>query len=121
MLKQVGYDQIYSFKYSSRPGTRAADYEDVISDEDKRDRLARCQALQDKISQAILKEQVGKISEVLVTGPSKRGHGEWSGRTPESRIVNFPAPNLAEIAAGDICQVKIIEAFKHSLKGEVVA
>jgi len=123
MLEKVGYDQIYSFKYSSRPGTRAADYKDVISDEDKRDRLARCQALQDKISQALLKEQVGKISEVLITGPSKRGGGEWSGRTPESRIVNFPAPtlNLVEVRAGDACQVKIIEAFKHSLKGEVVA
>ena len=122
MLEKVGYDQIYSFKYSTRPGTRAADYDDMISDAEKRDRLARCQALQDKISQAILLDQVGKVAEVLVSGPSKRGAGEWSGRTPESRIVNFPAPVLTsgKIAAGDIFQVKIVGAFKHSLKGEEV-
>ncbi len=119
MLKKVGYDQIYSFKYSARPGTRAADYDDKISDDEKRGRLARCQALQDEISQAFLWAQVGKVAEVLVTGPSKRGEGEWSGRTPESRIVNFPAP--VKIAAGDTCQVKIVKALKHSLKGEAVA
>ncbi len=123
MLEKVGYDQIYSFKYSARPGTRAADYEDMIPDEEKRDRLARCQALQNKISQTLLLAQVGKVSEVLVTGPSKRGEGEWSGRTPESRIVNFPAPVSisTKVVAGDIYRVKIVEAFKHSLKGEVVA
>ena len=122
MLEKVGYDQIYSFKYSSRPGTKAADYEDVIPDAEKRERLARCQALQNKISQRLLQAQVGKVSEVLVTGPSKRGQGEWSGRTPESRIVNFPVPlsGLAEFGAGDSLRVKIVEAFKHSLKGEVV-
>ena len=122
MLEKVGYDQIYSFKYSSRPGTRAADYEDMIPDQEKRDRLARCQALQNEISRTLLVAQVGKTSEVLVTGPSKRGKGEWSGRTPESRIVNFPTPLLdpAKIVTGDMCRVKIVEAFKHSLKGEVV-
>lgn len=123
MLKKVGYDQIYSFKYSIRPGTRAADYDDVVAEEQKRDRLARCQAFQDEISQALLLAQVGKVFEVLVAGPSKRGEDEWSGRTPESRIVNFPAPVLTpvSIAAGDFYQVKITRAFKHSLKGEVVA
>ena len=119
VLEKVRYDQIYSFKYSTRPGTRAADYDDVVADEEKRDRLARCQALQDEISQALLLTQVGRVAEVLVSGPSKRGEGEWSGRTPENRIVNFPAP--AKIAVGDIYEVKIVEALKHSLKGEVVA
>ncbi len=122
MLEKVGYDQIYSFKYSSRPGTRAADYEDVVPDEEKRDRLARCQALQNEISQTLLRAQVGKISEILITGPSKRGGGEWCGRTPESRIVNFSSPvkKPVKMRAGDIFTIKIVEAFKHSLKGEVV-
>ena len=136
MLKKVGYDQIYSFKYSTRPGTRAADYDDIVADAEKRDRLARCQALQNEISQAVLLAQVGKVAEVLVSGPSKRGENEWSGRTPESRIVNFPAPVSApalvsdpasisspaavKVAAGDIFTVKIVKAFKHSLRGEVV-
>ena len=119
MLEKVGYDQIYSFKYSARPGTRAADYDDMVADEEKRDRLARCQTLQDEISRKLLLAQVGRVTEVLVSGPSKRGKGEWSGRTPESRIVNFPAP--VKIAVGDIYKVKIVEALKHSLKGEVVA
>ncbi|MBN2808369.1 MAG: tRNA (N6-isopentenyl adenosine(37)-C2)-methylthiotransferase MiaB [Deltaproteobacteria bacterium] len=123
MLEKVGYDQIYSFKYSSRPGTKAADYEDMISDDEKRERLARCQALQDSISQRLLKAQVGKVSEVLVTGPSKRGAGEWSGRTRESRIVNFSKPSSpeVEIVVGGLYKVSIIKALKHSLKGEVVA
>ncbi len=118
MLDRVRYDQIYSFKYSIRPGTRAAEFVDIVSDDEKRDRLARCQARQDEISQEILNAQEGRVSEVLVTGPSKRGAGEWSGRTPENRIVNFLAP--AGTQAGDIFHVKIITALKHSLKGEVV-
>ncbi len=118
LLDRVRYDQIYSFKYSVRPGTRAAKFADIVSDEEKRDRLARCQARQDEISQEILDAQVGRVSEVLVTGSSKRGAGEWSGRTPENRIVNFSAP--AGTQTGDFCQVKIVKALKHSLKGEVV-
>jgi len=118
MLDRVRYDQIYSFKYSIRPGTRAAEFADIVSDEEKRDRLARCQARQDEISQEILNAQVDRVSEVLVTGSSKRGAGEWSGRTPENRIVNFAAP--AGTQAGDLFQVKIVTALKHSLKGEVI-
>ncbi len=119
MLERVRYDQIYSFKYSIRPGTRAAKFEDLVSDEEKRERLARCQGRQDEISQEILEAQVGAVSEVLVTGPSKRGAGEFSGRTGENRIVNFPAP--AAIKVGEICRVRIVAALKHSLKGEVLA
>jgi len=123
LLKTVTYDQIYSFKYSIRPATRAAEFDDIVSDEEKRERLARCQALQDEISRDVLLAQVGRETEVLVTGSSKRSENEWSGRTPESRIVNFPAPvsaSAAKIAAGEICRVKIVKAFKHSLRGEVV-
>jgi len=119
MLEKVRYDQIYSFKYSIRPGTRAAGFEDLVPDEEKRERLARCQGFQDEISQEILAAQVGSVSEVLVSGPSKRGAGEWSGRTGENRIVNFPAP--AGIQVGDLRRVKIVTALKHSLKGEVIA
>ena len=119
MLEEVRYDQIYSFKYSLRPGTRAAEFVDLVPDEEKKERLARCQARQNEISQEILAAQVGTVSEVLVSGPSKRGAGEWSGRTGENRIVNFPAPST--IRAGDFLSVKIVTALKHSLKGEVVA
>ncbi len=119
ILEKVRYDQIYSFKYSIRPGTRAAGFEDLIPDEEKRERLARCQGFQNEISKEILAAQVGSVSEVLISGPSKRGAGEWSGRTGENRIVNFPAP--AGIQAGDLRRVKIVTALKHSLKGEVIA
>ena len=121
MLEKVRYDQIYSFKYSSRPGTKAAEFADIVDGAEKRERLARCQALQDEISQEILAAQVGRGAEVLVAGPSKRGAGEWSGRTPENRIVNFLTPvGAAEVKTGDFCQVRIIAAMKHSLKGEVI-
>lgn len=119
MLEEVRYDQIYSFKYSLRPGTRAAEFVDLVPDEEKKERLARCQARQNEISQEILAAQVGTVNEVLVSGPSKRGAGEWSGRTGENRIVNFPAPSTTR--AGDFLSVKIVTALKHSLKGEVVA
>ncbi|MCK5679742.1 tRNA (N6-isopentenyl adenosine(37)-C2)-methylthiotransferase MiaB [bacterium] len=118
LLGKVRYDQIYSFKYSSRPGTRAAEFQDLVTDAEKRERLARCQALQNEISQEILAAQLGTVPEVMVSGPSKRGAGELTGRTGENRIVNFMAP--PEIGAGDLCRVKIVKALKHSLKGEVV-
>ncbi|MCK5915100.1 MAG: tRNA (N6-isopentenyl adenosine(37)-C2)-methylthiotransferase MiaB [Deltaproteobacteria bacterium] len=121
MLEEVRYDQIYSFKYSLRPGTRAAEFVDLVPDEEKKERLARCQARQNEISQEILAAQVGTVRQVLVSRPSKRGAGEWSGRTGENRIVNFPAPPTTAIRAGDFLSVKIVTALKHSLKGEVVA
>lgn len=119
MLEQVGYDQIYSFKYSPRPGTRAAAYNDLVPAAEKDERLARCQALQDGLGEALLKTQVGRLTELLVTGPSRRGQGEWSGRSPENRIVNFAAPE--GIGVGDLCRVRICKALKHSLKGEVLS
>ncbi|MBN2705861.1 MAG: TRAM domain-containing protein, partial [Deltaproteobacteria bacterium] len=111
-------DQIYSFKYSPRPGTRAAAYKDLVPEAEKDERLARCQALQDGLGEALLKTQEGRLTELLVTGPSRRGQGEWSGRSPENRIVNFAAPEGVRV--GDLCRVRISKALKHSLKGEVL-
>ena len=119
MLAAVRYDQIFSFKYSVRPGTRAAGFDDMVSEEEKKERLARCHQLQDEITAEILAAQVGRISEVMVTGLSKRAGNEWSGRTPENRIVNFPVGDR-RLQPGELVRVKITEALKHSLRGELV-
>ena len=119
MLAAVRYDQIFSFKYSVRPGTRAAKFDDMVSEEEKRERLSRCHQLQDEITREILTAQVGRTTEIMVTGPSKRGGGEWSGRTPENRIVNYPAPDRKP-RPGDLVKVRIVAALKHSLRGELV-
>ena len=119
LLEKVRYDQIFSFKYSVRPGTRAAAFPDGVPEEEKKERLSRCHHLQDRITAEILAAEVGRRREVLVTGPSRRGGGEWSGRTPENRIVNFPARDL-EPAPGDLLSMKITEALKHSLRGKLL-
>jgi tRNA-2-methylthio-N6-dimethylallyladenosine synthase len=120
MLAAVRYDQIFSFKYSVRPGTRAAEFADRVSEEEKKERLARCHQLQDEITGEILAAQVGRTSKVMVTGLSKRGGSEWSGRTPENRIVNFPVRGRKP-RPGELVEVRITEALKHSLRGEPAA
>ena len=118
LLELIRYDQIFSFKYSVRPGTRAAAFTERLAEEVKSARLARCHELQERITGEILASQVGKTSTVMVTGPSRRGGDEWSGRTPENRIVNFAAGGR-RLAAGDFLPLRITAARRHSLRGEI--
>ncbi|MDH3453635.1 MAG: tRNA (N6-isopentenyl adenosine(37)-C2)-methylthiotransferase MiaB [Desulfuromonadales bacterium] len=117
LLEQVRYAEIYSFIYSPRSGTAAADISDDTAAKVKQERFDRMLALQQEISRQTWEADVGTIQEVLVEGESKMGEGQLFGRSTWNRIVNFSGP--AELA-GRLVPVKITKAFRNSLLGELI-
>ncbi len=117
LLEKVRYTEIYSFIYSPRRGTAAADMADEMTAEVKQDQFNRMLELQQEISRQTWEADVGTIQEVLVEGESKFGAGQMFGRSTWNRIVNFAGP--AEFA-GQLVSVKITKAFRNSLLGELV-
>lgn len=117
LIHDIGFDTSYSFVYSRRPGTPAANLPDDVSEETKKQRLA---ILQERILQnahRISESMVGTLQRVLVTGPSKKSPQELTGRTENNRVVNFTAP--PELLA-QMVTLKITEARPNSLRGELV-
>ncbi len=123
LIDQIGFDASFSFVYSKRPGTPAADLADETPPAVKLARLARLQAAIDSNAQAISSAMVGSIQRILVEGPSRRAPpenpGELSGRTENNRIVNFPGGPRALTLAGEMLDVRITQARPHSLRGEL--
>jgi tRNA-2-methylthio-N6-dimethylallyladenosine synthase len=117
LLEKVRYTEIYSFIYSPRRGTTAADMADDTPAEVKQDQFNRMLELQQEISRQTWEADVDTIQEVLVEGESKFGAGQMFGRSTWNRIVNFAGP--AEVA-GKLVSVKITKAFRNSLLGELV-
>lgn len=117
LVADVGFDQSFSFVYSRRPGTPAADLVDDTPQTVKLKRLQRLQALINEQAAAISAAMVGKIERVLVEGPSRKNPDELMGRTENNRIVNFPAPRRL---LGQMVDVRITEAMAHTLRAEVV-
>ena len=117
LLEKVRYTEIYSFIYSPRRGTTAADMADDMPAELKQKQFNRMLELQQEISRQTWEADVGTIQEVLVEGESKIGEGQMFGRSTWNRIVNFSGP--AELA-GKLVSVKITKAFRNSLLGELV-
>ena len=117
LLEKVCYTEIYSFIYSPRRGTSAADMADDTPAEVKQNQFNRMLELQQEISRQTWEADVGTIQEVLVEGESKVGAGQMFGRSTWNRIVNFAGP--AELA-GKLVSVKITKAFRNSLLGELV-
>ncbi|MCK9512473.1 MAG: tRNA (N6-isopentenyl adenosine(37)-C2)-methylthiotransferase MiaB [Pigmentiphaga sp.] len=117
LIRDVGFDQSFSFVYSRRPGTPAADLEDDTPQDVKLKRLQRLQALINEQAAVINASMVGKPHRVLVEGYSKRSRDELMGRTENNRIVNFPAPSRL---IGQMIDVVITEARAHTLRGEVL-
>jgi tRNA-2-methylthio-N6-dimethylallyladenosine synthase len=118
LLAEVSYDGIFSFRYSSRPLTRAARMSGAVPEAIKRDRLQRVQALQDGITAALLAQCVGQTVEVLVEGPAPQVQGRATGRTRTNRIVHFPGDVGA--LRGRLVRVYIRESLKHCLIGRLV-
>lgn len=113
MLKKVRFDMVYSFKYSPRKGTLAASMENHISEEEKENRLARLNALQEAISYEKSMEYVGRVERVLVDSVSKRkGYKTVNARTASNRLVHFDAD---ETAVGEFRLVKIEKAEAYNL------
>jgi tRNA-2-methylthio-N6-dimethylallyladenosine synthase len=116
LLEQVRYAEIYSFIYSPRSGTAAADIKDDTSAKVKQERFGRMLTLQQEISRQTWEADVGTVQEVLVEGESRMGEGQLFGRSTWNRIVNFSGP--AELA-GRLVSVKISKSFRNSLLGEL--
>ncbi|MBF7730923.1 tRNA (N6-isopentenyl adenosine(37)-C2)-methylthiotransferase MiaB [Pseudomonas sp. N040] len=119
LIEDVGFDFSYSFVYSARPGTPAADLPDETPEELKKQRL---QILQNRINQQgfeISRRMVGSTQRILVTDFSKRDPGKLQGRTENNRIVNFPCSNARLI--GQFVDVRIDDALPHSLRGTLLA
>jgi len=117
LIEDIGFDQSYSFVFSSRPGTPAANLADDTSAEEKHARLTRLQAAINANAKRISEAMVGTVQRVLVEKPSTRDPRELSGRTENMRYVNFPgSPRLI----GQFIDVRITEAMANSLRGELV-
>lgn len=117
LIAQVNFDMSFSFIYSPRPGTPAADMPDDVSEEEKKQRLY---LLQERINQQAAqfsRRMLGTEQRILVEGPSKKDIMELTGRTENNRIVNFVgSPDMI----GKFVDVKITDVYTNSLRGEVV-
>jgi tRNA-2-methylthio-N6-dimethylallyladenosine synthase len=117
LVEEVGFDSSFSFIYSPRPGTPAADLPDDTAHEVKLARLQRLQGAIEANARRISAEMVGSIQRVLVEGASRRDADEISGRTENNRVVNFAGPAGL---AGQFVDVRIASALPHSLRGEAI-
>ncbi len=117
LIEDIGFDTSFSFIYSARPGTPAADIVDNVDPTTKKNRL---KILQQRIQQNALEisqKMVGTSQRLLVTGISKKDPGQLQGRTENNRVVNFSCDNSELI--GQFIAVKIIEALPNSLRGKL--
>ncbi|MFN0164893.1 MAG: tRNA (N6-isopentenyl adenosine(37)-C2)-methylthiotransferase MiaB [Bryobacteraceae bacterium] len=119
LLDGVGYDSIFSFKYSPRPNTSALSLSDVVPDEEKQRRLVTVQERQRSIQIRRNSEMIGSIQEVLVEG---RNHslGQWIGRTSQNRPLNFTHAEGGESLLGSYLLVLVTRSGPNSLVGEAV-
>ena len=117
LMKRVQFDDLFSFKYSPRRGTRAAQFQDQVEEKVKKDRLLILQNVQKEITLQKNQALEGSAEEVLVEGQSKQSDRDVTGRTRSNKIVNFEGDlNLV----GKLLPVKIVKAYPHSLRGQIV-
>jgi tRNA-2-methylthio-N6-dimethylallyladenosine synthase len=116
LIADVGFDQSFSFIYSRRPGTPAANLPDDTADAIKHERLARLQTAINANARGISEAMLGSVQNVLVEGPSRKNGQELTGRTENMRYVNFPGdPRLI----GQFIDVQITQVMSNSLRGRV--
>jgi len=115
MIERVGYDNVFVFRYSRRPGTPAATMPEQVADEVKADRNRRLLEVVERVTGAQSARLAGRTMEVLVDGVSRRNPGELAGRTRCNRVVNFDGQG--QVAVGDIVHARVTDALPHSLRG----
>ena len=118
LIEEIGFDHSFSFIYSRRPGTPAADYPDDVPHEVKQARLAELQQAINTNAQRISRQMVGTVQRILVERPSRKDPAMLAGRTENNRVVNFAGP---ERLIGQFTDVRITEALPNSLRGELAA
>ena len=121
LIDEVGFDASFSFLYSPRPGTPAAELADDTPQDVKAQRLKRLQQRIEAQAQAISAAMVGTVQRILVEGAAKKDAAELAGRTDNNRIVNFAgAARATERLVGRFVDITITAALPHSLRGEIV-
>lgn len=118
LIEDIGFDTSFSFIYSARPGTPAAELRDEVPETVKKQRLHILQARIAQQAQQISESMVGTQQRILVTGPAKKDPGQLSGRTENNRVVNFACDNGALI--GQFTEVEIMAAYTNSLLGRQI-
>ena len=116
LIETIGFDHSFSFVYSARPGTPAAELEDSVPMSVKKERLAILQNRIVENAANISQDMVGSVQRVLVQGVSKKSDSEMSGRTENNRVVNFAGPARL---IGQMIDVRITSALPNSLRGVV--
>ncbi len=117
LVEEIGFDASFSFLYSPRPGTPAADLADDTPATEKSERLQRLQSLIDAQARTISESMVGTVQRVLVEGLARRDDAELAARTSNNRVVNFEG---SSVQIGRYVDVRITEARAHSLRGEAL-
>ncbi|MGB2360921.1 MAG: tRNA (N6-isopentenyl adenosine(37)-C2)-methylthiotransferase MiaB, partial [Luminiphilus sp.] len=118
LIEEIGFDTSFSFIYSARPGTPAAELPDEVPEAVKKQRLHILQARIAQQAQQIAESMVGTTQRILVTGYAKKDPGQLSGRTENNRVVNFASQNTALI--GQFAEVEITAAYTNSLLGRQI-
>ena len=116
LMREIRFDNLFSFQYSEREETAAVGMDRPVCDSVKRERLRMLQTLQEEHTLEKNRACVRRLEEVLVEGPSRNGSEDMTGRTRGNRIVNFPGTTGF---IGKTVSVRILEAFPHSLRGEM--
>jgi len=117
LIQKIRFDDLFSFKYSPRKGTRAAQFTDKVEEKVKQDRLSVLQEIQKEITLKKNQELEDCVEEVLVEGRSKQSHQDVTGRTRSNKIVNFEG-DLSLM--GKLVPVRITKAYPHSLRGGIL-
>ena len=118
LVDQVGYDALYIFKYSERPGTPAANFADDVSRSEKAARFLELEKLQQRRQQEIYESYLGREVQVLVEGESSKSDRDLTGHSTCHKVVNFPR---AFVRTGQIAEVRVTEAKMNSLYGKVLS
>ncbi len=118
LMREVGFDSAFMFKYSERPGTLASKHmPDNVAEDVKIDRLNRMIAVQNELSLASHRSEIGREVEVLVEGVAKRSREQMVGRTPQNQTVVFPR---GEFKVGQTVRVKVVDATSATLIAEII-
>lgn len=118
LLESVRFHGSFSFKYSDRPETRAATFDNPVDEKVKSERLARFQDRQDEISLERNQEYIGTVCEVVVEGRGKENL--WHGRSETNHVVHFPAVSDRDPREGELIKVRIDKAGRHALSGIIL-
>jgi tRNA-2-methylthio-N6-dimethylallyladenosine synthase len=118
LVAEVEFDGLYIFKYSARPHTPAAAYDDSVDESVKTERFLALQELQNRIQKRRYERFLNREVEVLVNGVSARSSSDVTGHTRCNKVVNFPK---STVTSGEVVQVQITECKAHSLYGRLTS